>query len=292
MSSTDLIKKLRDMTQAGVMDAVKALKECNDDLEKAAQWLREKGIAKATKKAGAIVTEGVAKAVVNGNYGAVVEINSQTDFVSNGEDFQALVKQILKVIHDEEPKDLNTLVNTKINGNDTVNDACINLTAKVGEKICVRRLFAYHKKENEAFSIYEHFNGKIAVILILDSQGKDEVGKSVAMHIAAMNPKFLDTNNVDQAWLNNEKEVLKKQTLAEGKPADRVDMIVNGRIHKSMAEVCLSEQQFVKDPTKSIKQYLKENNTNVLSFTRYEVGEGVEKKQEDFAAEVAKQMNQ
>ncbi len=290
--STELIKKLRDMTQAGVMDAMKALKECNNDLDKAAQWLREKGIAKATKKAGAIVTEGIAKAIINGNYGAVLEINSQTDFVSNGDDFKKLVSQIVDTVKEQKPNDLVSLENLNTIDNVSIKDACINLTAKVGEKICVRRIKTINKSDNQSFEMYGHFNGKIAVLLLIEGTTNNEVGKSVAMHIAAMNPKFLNASKVDQQWLENEKEVLRKQTLAEGKPVDRVEMIIQGRIRKSISEICLEEQQFIKDPSKTISQYLKENNTKLIDFIRFEVGEGVEKKQEDFAAEVAKQMNQ
>lgn len=290
-STTELIKKLRDMTQAGVMDAMKALKECNDDLEKAAQWLREKGIAKASKKAGAIVTEGVVKAVKNNNYAAVVEINSQTDFVANNDGFKNLVHGIVDIINSQQPKTLEDLENAKLNNGVAVKDECIDLTAKTGEKICVRRIGILSKTDAEQFETYEHFNGKIAVIMKLSNAPKNpESAKDIAMHIAAMNPKFISTNDVDAEWVKNETEILRKQTLAEGKPADRVDMIVKGRINKSMAEVCLEEQKSIKDPAKTIKAYLSENNTKVLSFIRYEVGEGVEKKQSNFADEVAQQM--
>lgn len=290
-STTELIKKLRDMTQAGVMDAMKALKECNDDLEKAAQWLREKGIAKASKKAGAIVTEGVVKAVKNNDYAAVVEINSQTDFVANNDGFKNLVHGIVDIISNQQPKTLEDLENTKLANGVAVKDECIDLTAKTGEKICVRRIGVLNKTDAEQFETYEHFNGKIAVIMKLANAPKNpECAKDIAMHIAAMNPKFISTNDVDAEWVKNETEILRKQTLAEGKPADRVDMIVKGRINKSMAEVCLEEQKSIKDPAKTIKTYLAENNTKVLSFIRYEVGEGVEKKQSNFADEVAQQM--
>ena len=289
MSMED-VKKLRDMTQAGVMDAMKALKECNNDLEKAAQWLREKGIAKAAKKAGAIVTEGVAKAIAIADYGCVVEINCQTDFVANGDQFKELVKGIVNAISQNKPKSLEELLSTKYNENETIQDDCTTLTAKTGEKIAIRRIGVLEKQDSQAFATYEHFNGKVAVILQM-SKADEKVGRTIAMHIAAMNPKFLNRNAVDPAWIANETEVLKKQTLAEGKPADRVDMIVKGRINKSLADVCLEDQASITDPSKKIKDIASAAGIELINFIRYEVGEGVEKKKEDFAAEVASQMN-
>ncbi|MCF0227538.1 MAG: elongation factor Ts [Malacoplasma sp.] len=285
----ELVKKLRDMTGAGVMDAMKALKECNDDLEKAAQWLREKGIAKAAKKAGAIVTEGVAKAVALADYACAVEINCQTDFVANGDNFKELTNGIVSAISEFKPKSLDELLNCKYSQSEKVSDALTNLTAKIGEKIAVRRIAVLEKSATEGFATYEHFNGKVAVILQM-SRADEKVGRTIAMHIAAMNPKFINRNAVDPAWIANETEVLKKQTLAEGKPADRVDMIVKGRINKSLAEVCLEDQVSITDPSKKIKDIASAAGIELISFARIEVGEGVEKKKEDFAAEVASQM--
>ena len=285
----ELVKKLRDMTGAGVMDAMKALKESNNDLDKAAQWLREKGIAKAAKKAGAIVTEGVAKAIAIADYGCVVEINCQTDFVANGDQFKELTKGIVNAISEYKPKTLEELTKSEFKPGETVLDACTNLTAKCGEKIAIRRIAVLEKTDSEAFATYEHFNGKVAVVLLM-SKADEKVGKTIAMHIAAMNPKFLNRSAFDPAWIANETEVLKKQTLAEGKPADRVDMIVKGRINKSLAEVCLEDQTSITDPSKKIKDIAAAAGVKLLGFVRCEVGEGVEKKKEDFAAEVASQM--
>ena len=272
MSDANLIKKLRDMTQAGVMDVMKALKECNNDIDKAAQWLREKGIVKAAKKSSAIVTEGVAKAIVNGNYAAVVEINSQTDFVVKGEDFQQLIKEVITIINNNKPTNVDELNNAKTSKGISVADLCVELTAKIGEKLD------------------EHFNGKIAVVVLTNKNDALEVCKSIAMHIAAMNPRFISASQADPEWVAKETEIVKKQTLAEGKPADRVDMIVKGRIQKTLAENCLENQQFIKDPSIRISDILKKNNINLVKFIRYEVGEGVEKKTQNFADEVAQQM--
>ncbi|MDD6145245.1 MAG: translation elongation factor Ts [Mycoplasmataceae bacterium] len=290
MASMDLIKKLRDMTQAGVMDAVKALKECGDDLDKAAAWLREKGIAKAAKKAGAVVTEGLAKAIASGNYAAIMEINCQTDFVAAGDNFQKLTNEIMSVIANVKPQNLDELLAQKLASGMTIAEECTNLTAKIGEKICIRRLTVLTKTDEQDFQVYEHFNGKIAVVLLLSNKTDAEVGKSIAMHTAAMNPKFLNASEVDQEWIKNETEILRKQTLAEGKPENRVDMIVKGRIQKSLAEVCLEQQAFIKDPSKTIKTFLDEKHVQLIKFVRYEVGEGVEKVQTNFADEVAAQM--
>lgn len=290
MSDANLIKKLRDMTQAGVMDVMKALKECNNDIDKAAQWLREKGIVKAAKKSSAIVTEGVAKAIVNGNYAAVVEINSQTDFVVKGEDFQQLIKEVITIINNNKPTNVDELNNAKTSKGISVADLCVELTAKIGEKICIRRIETITKNDDEAFASYEHFNGKIAVVVLTNKNDALEVCKSIAMHIAAMNPRFISASQADPEWVAKETEIVKKQTLAEGKPADRVDMIVKGRIQKTLAENCLENQQFIKDPNIRISDILKKNNINLVKFIRYEVGEGVEKKTQNFADEVAQQM--
>ena len=290
MSDTSLIKKLREMTQAGVMDVMKALKETNNDLDKAAQWLREKGIIKAAKKSTAAVTEGVIKTIVNGNYAAIIEVNSQTDFVANGDDFKALVNEIVEAVRANKPANIDELNKLKTSKCLTITDACIQLTAKIGEKICVRRISVLNKKDDQTFVTYEHFNGKIGTILLVNNLTSIDLGKSIAMHIAALNPRFLSVKNADAEWIAKETEIVKKQTLAEGKPIDRVDMIVKGRIQKALAETCLEEQQFIKDPSVRIKDLLKQNNLLLVDFVRYEVGEGVEKKVQNFAEEVAQQM--
>ncbi len=290
MANTELIKKLRDMTQAGVMDVMKALKENNDDLDKAAQWLREKGIAKASKKSGAIVTEGIVKALVRDNYSVIIEINSQTDFVAKNDQFVSFVSDLCKQVEICKPKNLDAIEQLKLSNGKTVHDECINLTAVTGEKIVVRRATIVEKANDEMFQIYEHFNNKIAVIVKFSNNINHETAKQIAMHIAAMNPKFVSIKNADQEWIKNETEILKKQTLAEGKPADRVDMIVKGRINKSLAEVCLEEQNFISDPSKKIKDLLNENKSTIAQFIRFEVGEGIEKKTSNFVDEVMQQM--
>ena len=290
MTKTELIKKLRDMTQAGVMDVKKALDACADDLDKAAEWLREKGIAKAAKKASAIATEGIASIGVEKDKAVIVEINSQTDFVAQNENFLQLASDIKATILEKTPSSLEECNSIKLPSGNTIEEACKELTGKIGEKIAVRRFQVISKNSNESFGIYEHSNKKIAVLLVLDGLLTNDVGKNVAMHAAAMGPKFMDRDNVDKTWLENESKILKEQTIAEGKPADKAEMIVKGRINKSIAEVCLSEQPYVKDPSIKVSEYLKQNGTSLKQYIRYEVGEGIEKKVEDFAAEVASQM--
>ncbi|MDR2823451.1 MAG: translation elongation factor Ts [Mycoplasmataceae bacterium] len=291
MASMELIKKLRDMTQAGVMDAKKALEENGDDLDKAAQWLREKGIAKAAKKASAVATEGVTRILIEGNKAILVEINSQTDFVAMSDNFIKLVDEITLAIFRSNAKTIEEALVIKTHSNITVEEACIQLTAKIGEKIIVRRFMILEKSNDEVFAHYTHSNNKISVLLKLKPQSNVTAGRDVAMHAAAMAPRFLSQNEVDPNWLKNETKILTEQTISEGKPADRAEMIVKGRVKKLLAEVCLLDQQFVKDPSKTVREYLKVNNSDIIQYIRYEVGEGIEKKVVDFAAEVAEQMN-
>lgn len=290
MANTELIKKLRNMTQAGVMDVKKALDACGDNLDKAAEWLREKGIAKAAKKASAVAAEGVASIGVEANKAVILEVNSQTDFVAKNESFLKLVSDIKAAILSSNVSDLSSCLQAKLPSGMSIEQACNELTGKIGEKIVLRRFQIVTKNDNQSFGIYEHSNKKIAVLLVLENKVEPEVGKNVAMHAAAMGPKFMDRNCVDKAWLENESKVLKEQTIAEGKPADKAEMIVRGRINKSIAEVCLTEQAYVKEPAIKVSEYLKRNNTSLKTYIRYEVGEGIEKKVEDFAAEVASQM--
>ncbi|MDR0739974.1 MAG: translation elongation factor Ts [Mycoplasmataceae bacterium] len=290
MANMDLIKKLRGMTQAGVMDAKKALEENDDDLDKAAQWLREKGIVKAAKKASAVATEGTVKVMIRGDKALLIEINSQTDFVAMSDKFIELSNEITQAIFDANTTTLNEALKAKTTSGMTVEEVCTEFTARIGEKTAVRRFEIINKKSDEVFAHYVHNNNKIGVLLVLTNGSSETAGHDVAMHAAAMNPKFLNQNDVDQAWLANETKILKEQTIAEGKPADKAEMIVKGRVKKMLAEVCLLDQQFFKDPTKSIQDFLKSNHSTAIKYIRYEVGEGIEKKVNDFAAEVAAQM--
>ena len=284
-----MVKELRERTGAGMMDCKKALAETNGDMNKAADYLREKGIAKAAKKSGRIAAEGAVAACVSadGKIGAMTEINCETDFTANNENFRALVKEITEQVAKVNPADLDALNASKIGGK-TVADLVTEATATIGEKISVRRFVRYETKGK--LISYIHMGGKIGVLVEM-SGGSDELGKDVALQIAAMNPIAVDRARVDASELEHEKEILRKQALEEGKPAKIVEKMVEGRINKFYKEVCLIEQEFVKsDPNdkKAVKDIL--GDAQVLDFTRYQLGEGIEKKQSDFAAEVAAQL--
>lgn len=280
-----LVKELREITGAGMMDCKKALVECEGDKEKAIDYLREKGIAKAAKKAGRIASEGVVAAASDGNAACIVEINSETDFVAKNENFQALVKKIAEHIVATRPADLDAL-NASILDGKTVAEVMTEAVASIGEKLSLRR-FEVYTSEDGKLATYIHMGGKIGVIVEL-SGGEESLGKDVAMQIAAARPQCIDRSNVDQEALAHEREVLRKQALEEGKPEKIVEKMVDGRINKYYKEVCLVEQEFVKDSDKTIKDIL--NGAEVRRFARFEMGEGLEKKSEDFAAEVAAQI--
>lgn len=280
-----LVKELREITGAGMMDCKKALVECEGDKDKAIDYLREKGIAKAAKKAGRIASEGVVAAASDGNTACIVEINSETDFVAKNENFLALVKKIAEHIVACKPADMDALNASQMDGK-TVAEVMTEAVASIGEKLSLRR-FEVYTTEDGQLATYIHMGGKIGVIVEL-SGGDATLGKDVAMQIAAAKPQCIGRDDVDQEALAHEREVLRKQALEEGKPEKIVEKMVDGRINKYYKEVCLVEQEFVKDSDKTIKDILA--GVEVRRFARFEMGEGLEKKNEDFAAEVAAQM--
>lgn len=280
-----LVKELREITGAGMMDCKKALVECEGDKDKAIDYLREKGIAKAAKKAGRIASEGVVAAASDGKTACIVEINSETDFVAKNENFLALVKKIAEHIVACKPADMDALNASQMDGK-TVAEVMTEAVASIGEKLSLRR-FEVYTTEDGQLATYIHMGGKIGVIVEL-SGGNATLGKDVAMQIAAAKPQCIGREDVDQEALAHEREVLRKQALEEGKPEKIVEKMVDGRINKYYKEVCLVEQEFVKDSDKTIKDILA--GVEVRRFARFEMGEGLEKKNEDFAAEVAAQM--
>ena len=280
-----LVKELREITGAGMMDCKKALVECEGDKDKAIDYLREKGIAKAAKKAGRIASEGVVAAASDGKTACIVEINSETDFVAKNENFLALVKKIAEHIVACKPADMDALNASQMDGK-TVAEVMTEAVASIGEKLSLRR-FEVYTTEYGQLATYIHMGGKIGVIVEL-SGGDKTLGKDVAMQIAAAKPQCIGREDVDQEALAHEREVLRKQALEEGKPEKIVEKMVDGRINKYYKEVCLVEQEFVKDSDKTIKDILA--GVEVRRFARFEMGEGLEKKNEDFAAEVAAQM--
>ncbi|WP_314094354.1 translation elongation factor Ts [Selenomonas noxia] len=281
-----MVKELRERTGAGMMDCKKALAETNGDMKAAIDYLREKGIAKAEKKAGRIAAEGAVTAYLSADAkaGAIVEINCETDFAAGNEQFRALSAKIAKHIAEMNPVDLDAL-NASTLDDKEVAALITEATATIGEKISLRRFARYEGAGRIA--TYIHMGGKIGVLVEL-SGGDEQLGKDIAMQIAAAAPIAVDRSGVTADDIEHEKEVLRKQALEEGKPEKIVEKMVAGRINKFYEEVCLLEQKFVKDPEQKVSAVL--GSVGVKRFTRFQLGEGIEKKQEDFAAEVAAQM--
>lgn len=282
------VKELRERTGAGMMDVKKALVKADGDMDKATDILRESGAAKAAKKSGRIAAEGLAAFDVEGNNAVLVEINSETDFVSSNDKFVKFVDDVTKAILAAKPADLEAAMNVPL-GEGTIASAETELTAVIGEKITLRRFTILTKKDNEVFGAYKHNNGAIIAVTILDGDNA-EAAKNIAMHVAAINPEYLDKSQVPAEVLEHQTDVFTKETEKEGKPSKIIPKIVEGRMNKYLAEICLVDQPYVKDSDMTVAEYVKLVKSEVKNFVRYEVGEGIEKKQEDFAAEVREQM--
>lgn len=282
------VKELRERTGAGMMDVKKALVKADGDMDKATDILRESGAAKAAKKSGRIAAEGLAAFDVEGNNAVLVEINSETDFVSSNDTFVKFVDDVTKAILAAKPADLEAAMNVPL-GEGTIASAETELTAVIGEKITLRRFTILTKKDNEVFGAYKHNNGAIIAVTILDGDNA-EAAKNIAMHVAAINPEYLDKSQVPAEVLEHQTDVFTKETEKEGKPSKIIPKIVEGRMNKYLAEICLVDQPYVKDSDMTVAEYVKSVKSEVKNFVRYEVGEGIEKKQEDFAAEVREQM--
>ncbi|WP_412520379.1 translation elongation factor Ts [Staphylococcus simulans] len=285
-----LVKELRERTGAGMMDCKKALVETDGDIEKAIDYLREKGIAKAAKKADRIAAEGMTYVGVKGNDAVIVEINSETDFVARNEGFQELVKEIANQILETKPESVDALLETKLSTGDTVSERINKAISTIGEKLSLRRFAIRTKGDNDAFGAYEHMGGRISVLTVVEGTTDEEAAKDVAMHIAAINPKYVSSDQVSQEELAHEKEVLKQQALNEGKPEKIVEKMVEGRLRKYLQEICAVDQDFVKNPDVTVEEFLKSKGGKLTDFVRYEVGEGLEKRDENFADEVKGQM--
>ncbi len=283
------VKELRDKTGVGMMDAKKALVETDGDMDAAVDYLREKGVSKAAKKADRIAAEGLANVHIDGNVAAIAEINSETDFVSKNDKFQNLVKGITKTVADNNPASVEDALQLEMNG-DTIQDVITEATTTIGEKITFRRFAVVEKTDNDVFGDYEHMGGRISVLAVVEGTDKVEVARNVAMHVAAINPKYITREDVAQEDRDHELNVLTEQAKNEGKPENIVEKMVQGRLNKWLAEVSLVDQPYVKNPDVTVGQYLKENGASIKSFIRYEVGEGIEKRTEDFAAEVQSQL--
>ena len=286
MISAKDVNELRQKTGAGMMDCKKALTECNGDIEAAIDWLREKGISKAAKKTERIAAEGLANIYVDGNKAAIVEVNCETDFVTRNADFVALVDEIGKTAVKSDAKSLEEVLALPVEGTEgTVNDLVIAKTAVIGEKLSLRRVEVVTKTDEDNFGSYIHMGGKIASLVVVKGANED-VAKDVAMQAAAN----LKADDVPAEVLEKEKEILKEQAINEGKPADIAEKMVQGRISKYYKENCLVDQEFVKDSSMDIKTFVKNAGGEVTAMYRYEVGEGMEKRSENLAEEVAKQL--
>ncbi len=289
MISASLVKELREKTGAGMMDCKKALTECNGDLNAAADWLREKGIAKAAKKATRIAAEGLCDVAINGNKAYVYELNSETDFVAKNEKFTTLLHKIGQAcVANDTACEKCTLAATY--EGQTIEELIVSATATIGEKISLRRVTRVEKADDEVFGVYKHNGGKIVVLSVI--KGTDAlVAKDVCMHVAMYNPRYLDENSINQEDLDHEVEVIKAEISNDPanakKPENIIEKMVMGRLAKFKKEICLVDQAFVKDPSVTVAQYLASKNSKAVNYIRYEVGEGMEKRNDNFAEEVA-----
>lgn len=289
MVTASLVKELREKTGAGMLDCKKALEACDANIDEAINWLREKGISKAAKKADRIAAEGMAAIKVDGDVAAIVEVNSETDFVAKNAEFTGMVDTILDAIIANDVNSLEDVLALPCEDG-TVNDLIINKTAKIGEKLSLRRFERVVKNSDEEFGDYIHMGGKIAVLTVVKGVSK-EVAKDVALHAAAMRPTYLRSSDVPSDVLDKEKEIMREQLLNEGKPADKIDNILVGKVNKYYEEVCLENQIFVKAENKeTVQKYVANNGGTIEQMIRFEVGEGMQKREENFAEEVAKQM--
>ena len=286
--SASMVKELREKTGAGMMDCKKALVETNGDMEKAIDYLREKGISKAAKKAERIAAEGLSNIYIKGNDAVVVELNSETDFVAKNAEFKELLDKIGNTILENNVTSMEEALNTKC-GDETINDLIVNATAKIGEKISLRRFEKVTKTDSQVFGSYLHMGGKISSLTIIEG-GNEEVARDVAMQAAAMRPQYINIESVPTEDLEREKAVIKEQVINEGKKPEFADKIVEGRIRKFYEETVLEEQAFIKDSGLTVKAYLENNKATLVILVKYEVGEGMEKRNDDFAAEVMSQI--
>ncbi|OHR64888.1 elongation factor Ts [Bacillus sp. HMSC76G11] len=288
--TAQMVKELREKTGAGMMDCKKALTETNGDMEKAIDFLREKGIASASKKADRVAAEGLALVKSEGNEAVILEVNSETDFVAKNEGFKELLDALASHLLAKKPASLDEAMTQTMDNGSTVADFINAAIAKIGEKITLRRFEIVTKTDSDAFGAYLHMGGRIAVLTVLEGTFEEETAKDVAMHVAAVNPKYIGRDAVSEEEVTREREVLSQQALNEGKPANIVEKMVEGRLGKFFEDICLLEQSFVKNPDLKVKQFVESKGASVKSFTRYEVGEGIEKRQDNFAEEVMNQV--
>ena len=288
------VKELREKTGAGMMDCKKALEACEGNMEKAIDWLREKGIAKAAKKESRIAAEGLTEAAVNGNEAIIFEVNCETDFVTKNEKFHELVAELKEALIASDATNIDEAKEVKLSDGKTIADRIVEETATIGEKISFRRFERITKSDDEVFGIYSHMGGKITSIVVVKG-ANEEVAKDVAMQAAAMSPIAVNRDGVPADVVEHEKEMIKAEMKNdpknESKPEEILDKMATGKLGKFFKENCLVEQDFIKDSSLTVEKYVKDNGGEVISMVKFAVGEGIEKKQENFAEEVAAQMN-
>ena len=280
------VKKLRELSGAGMMDCKKALGETDGNIDAAVDFLRKKGLAAASKKAGRVAAEGIVVSVSEGNVGVVVEVNAETDFVSKNDQFVKFANDIAALIIKENPADVDALKALSFDAEYNVEQALSQLIATIGENMSIRRFS--RTEVNGIVASYVHGGGKIGVLIGIEGEADAELARGVAMHVAASNPRFIARSDVDSASVERERAVLSERAIASGKPEAIVDKIVTGQLNKFYSEICLLEQDFVMDTDKKVGKAL--GSANLVSMSRFQLGEGIEKKEEDFAAEVAAQI--
>ncbi len=286
-----MVKELREKTGAGMMDCKKALKETDGDIDKAMDFLREKGVAKAAKKADRVAAEGLTHIEIDNNSAVLLEVNCETDFVTKNDQFKQLLSELGKHIVKQKPETVEEALQQELHGEgENVEKYLNSIVATIGEKISLRRFTLLNKTDNDAFGAYLHMGGSIGVLSLLEGTTDGDVAKDIAMHAAAVSPRYVSRDAVSEEEVSRERELLKSQALNEGKPENIVEKMVEGRLGKFFEEICLLEQSFVKDPDQKVKKYVADKGASVKTFVRYEVGEGMEKREDNFAEEVASQM--
>ena len=289
MISASMVKELRESSGAGMLDCKKALEATNGNMEEAINWLREKGISKAAKKSSRIAAEGLAFAKIVENKAVIVEVNSETDFVAKNDEFKNLVNKIADIVLENHPQNIEEALEV-VSNEKKLSDIISEKVATIGEKLSFRRFEILEKKDDQVFGTYSHMGGKIVTISVLEGNN-EELAKDIAMQAAAMKPLYLNRDEVPEEKIEKEREVLTEQAENEGLDKNKLPMIVNGRLNKFFEEVCLVDQSFIKENKMKVSKYVESKNSNIIKFIRYEVGEGIEKKEENFADEVMKQMN-
>ena len=289
MISASMVKELRETSGAGMLDCKKALEATNGNMDEAINWLREKGISKAAKKASRIAAEGLAYVKTDGNKAVIIEVNSETDFVAKNDEFKGLVNTIAETILNSDATDMDSALELEVDGK-KLSDLITEKVATIGEKLSFRRFEVLEKEDNQIFGDYSHMGGKIVTLAILDGDDS-ELAKDIAMQIAAMKPLYLSREDVPEERVEQERTILTEQAENEGLDSNKLPMIVNGRLNKFYEEVCLLDQGFIKENKMKVSKYVESKKSNIVKFVRYEVGEGIEKREENFADEVMKQIN-